>query len=71
VASKTGYDNSPAFCAIFNLDDQPLTVHFTWDEIGFTARKQSHDLFTGSKVAAWKPVILTLPAHGSAIYRVE
>jgi hypothetical protein len=71
VASKAGYDSSPAFCAIFNLDDQPLTVHFTWDEIGFTARKQSHDLFTGAKVAAWKPVILTLPAHGSAIYRVE
>lgn len=71
VASKSGYDNSPVFCAIFNLDDQPLTVHFTWDEIGFTARKQSHDLFTGAKVAAWKPVILTLPAHGSAIYRVE
>jgi len=71
VASKGGYDNSPTFCAIFNLDDQPLTVHFTWDEIGFTARKQSHDLFTGAKVAAWKPVILTLPAHASAIYRVE
>ncbi len=71
VASRNGYDNSPAFCAIFNLDDQPLTVHFTWDEIGFTARKQSHDLFTGAKVAAWKPVILTLPAHASAIYRVE
>jgi hypothetical protein len=71
VASKSGYENSPAFCAIFNLDDQPLTVHFTWEEIGFTARKQSHDLFTGAKVAAWKPVILTLPAHGSAIYHVE
>jgi hypothetical protein len=71
VASKSAYDNSPAFCAIFNLDDQPLTVHFTWEEIGFTARKQSHDLFTGAKTAAWKPVILTLPAHGSAIYRVE
>jgi alpha-galactosidase len=71
VASKGAYDNSPAFCAIFNLDDQSLTVHFTWDEIGFTARKQSHDLFTGAKVAAWKPVILTLPAHASAIYRVE
>jgi alpha-galactosidase len=71
VASRSAYHNSPAFCAIFNLDDQPLTVHFTWEEIGFTARKQSRDLFTGAKVAAWKPVILTLPAHGSAIYRVE
>jgi hypothetical protein len=59
------------FCALFNLDDQPVTVHFTWEELGFRARKQSHDLFSGAKVEAWKPVTLTLPAHGSAIYRVE
>jgi hypothetical protein len=39
--------------------------------VGFSGRKKSHDLFTGANVAAWKPVILTLPAHGSAIYRVE
>jgi hypothetical protein len=58
-------------CAIFNLDDVPATVHFTWDELGLRARKESRDLFTGAKVAAWKPVVLTIPAHGSKVYRVQ
>jgi alpha-galactosidase len=71
VASKAAYTNLPVYCALFNLDDQPVTVHFTWEELGFRARKQSHDRFSGAKVEAWKPVTLTLPAHASAIYRVE
>ena len=71
VASAEKYDNSPEYCAIFNLDDQPITVHFTWEELGFRARKKSHDLFTDAQVDGWRPVTLTLPAHGSAVYRVE
>ena len=65
------HTNSPSICALFNLDDVPATVHFTWDDLGLRARKQSIDLIAGTKVAAWKPVALTIPAHGSMIYRVQ
>ena len=71
VASMESYTNSPVICALFNPDDVPATVHFTWDELGLRARKESRDLITGAKVAAYKPVALTIPAHGSKIYRVQ
>ena len=70
-SSLEKYTDVPVICAIFNPDDVPVTVRFTWDELGLRARKESHDLFTGAKVAAWKPVVLTIPAHGSKIYRVQ
>ncbi len=70
-ASRQAYTNSPDFCAFFNPGDAPATVHFTWQDLGLGGRKQSHDLFTGTKVEGWKPVTLALPAHGSAIYRIE
>jgi alpha-galactosidase len=71
LASMESYTNSPVICGIFNLDDVPVTVHFTWDEVGLRARKESRDLITGAKMAAWKPVALTIPAHGSRVFRVE
>jgi hypothetical protein len=71
LASMESYTNSPAICALFNLDDVPATVHFAWDDLGLRARKQSVDMVTGSKVPAWKPVAITIPAHGSKIYRVQ
>jgi hypothetical protein len=39
--------------------------------MGLRDRKQSIDLITGEKAAAWKPVTLTIPAHGSKAYRVQ
>ena len=71
LTSMESYTNSPAICGIFNLDDTPVTVHFTWEELGLRARKESRDLITGAKVAAWKPVVLTIPAHGSKVFRVQ
>ena len=71
LASMQSQTNSPDICALFNPDDVPATVHFTWDDLGLRARKQSIDLITGAKVAAWKPVTLTIPAHGSKVYRVQ
>jgi len=71
VISMESYTNEPVICALFNLDDVPATVHFTWDELGLRARKESRDLITGARVAAWKPVALTVPAHGSKIFRVQ
>ena len=71
LASMESYTNSPVICALFNTDDQPITVHFTWADLGLRERKESRDLITGTKAAAWKPVALTIPAHGSKIFRVQ
>ncbi len=71
LASMESYTNSPVTCGLFNTDDVPATVHFTWADLGLRDRKQATDLISGAKVAAWKPVALTIPAHGSMVFRVQ
>jgi hypothetical protein len=71
LTSMESSTNSPTICALFNADEVPATVHFTWADMGLRDRKQSIDLITGDKAAAWKPVTLTIPAHGSKAYRVQ
>jgi alpha-galactosidase len=71
LTSMEAFTNSPVICALFNPDDVPVTVRFTWTDLGMRERKQSTDLITGTKVAAWKPVALTIPPHGSNVFRVQ
>jgi hypothetical protein len=56
--------------ALFNLDDKPVTLHFTWKQIGARGT-EVHNLWDGKSMKAADPVVLTLPAHGSAIYRLQ
>jgi hypothetical protein len=56
--------------AIFNLDDKPVTLHFTWKQMGAQGTVV-HNLWDGKSVKAADPVVLTLPAHGSALYEVR
>jgi len=58
--------------AVFNTSDKPLAFKATWAQL--TVPGASHaavDLWTGKKKAAGSALTVTLPAHGSAIYRVE
>jgi hypothetical protein len=59
------------YFALFNLDDKPVTLHFTWEQLGVLGNKQAGNLWDGSKMKTADPVELTLPAHGSTIYRVQ
>jgi len=58
--------------AFFNLDDKPVTLRAKWQELHFTrAKHAAFNLFDGSKLPPSDTIEVTLPAHGSAIYRVQ
>jgi len=59
-----------ATVAAFNLSDQPMTVTATWKALGVKGTAL-HDLYSGKTAKAPNGVSVALPAHGSAIYRVE
>ena len=57
--------------ALFNLADQPATVHATWPELGMPGGSHSaRNLLDAKTLAASAEVNVTLPAHGSVAYRV-
>lgn len=63
-----GPRNKPVpYVAMFNLSDKPMTVRTNWKELGVKNGKL-RDLFSGKTRSN---LSVTLPAHGSAIYRVE
>jgi hypothetical protein len=72
-AWEEGRANNPTFITLFNLSDAPARLHFNWDEVGVSKAHHTtaSDLYMGKTLDTSKPVELTLPAHGSAIYRVQ
>ena len=66
----TGPRHKPVpYVAALNTGDTPLTVHASWKELGLKGGAL-RDLWNGKRKAA-SALSVTLPAHGSAIYRVE
>ena len=67
-----GARNYAEFFAFFNLDEKPITLRATWKQLGLDGRKHIvTDVWkddTGKESAG---VNVTLPAHGSTIYRVQ
>jgi hypothetical protein len=55
------------YVAVFNLDDKAATLKATWKQLGVKGRS-ARELWTGKR---GKALNVTLPAHGSAIYRVQ
>ena len=57
--------------ALFNLSTQPAAVHASWADLGLGAGSHSaRNLLDGKTVTASPEVSVSLPAHGSAVYRV-
>lgn len=56
-----------SYVAVFNLDDKPATLKASWKQLSVKGHA-GRDLWTGKHIGA---LHVTLPAHGSAIYRVE
>jgi len=69
-ASEAASSNPPQFFALFNLDEKPVTLQFSLKQLG-AARKEARNLWDGSKSKAFEITTLTLPARGSAIYRLQ
>ena len=67
-----GARNYAEFFAFFNLDDKPVTLRATWKQLGLDgAKHQALDLWNDSTGKESKEVSVTLPAHGSAVYKVK
>jgi len=69
ASTQSGYrGTAPKTVAIFNLDDKPVTLHFTWAQLGLKSREPGAvDISDGFKSP--KGVEKTLPPHGSIVYR--
>ena len=70
VALAGSREKPVRYVAAFNLSDKPLAVKATWKEIGLKGHAV-RDLWTGKTKTATTGLTVKLPAHGSAIYRVE
>ncbi len=72
-AASAGSQKKPSrFLAFFNLDDKPVVLHAAWKQLGLRGAKHSaRDLWQNTTLPAAKALSVALPAHGSALYRVE
>ena len=70
--AQTGATDRPnLYFAFFNLDDRPVTLHSTWAQLGLEGRHAARDLWNGNPLVPSEGIEMTLPAHGSAIFRVQ
>jgi len=75
-AKESGIGCFPVAFAIFNLDDKPVSLKFKWEQFGYSdkgvcSKAVARDLWDGSKSKVTELVTLTLPVHGSSIYRLQ
>ena len=57
--------------ALFNVDDQPITLTVNWQQLGVAgAGHPARSLWDGAQLPAAPSVQVSLPAHGSAAYRI-
>ncbi len=60
------------YVALFNVSDRPLTMEYTWHDIGLAAGKhRAHDLWLHNNSDGMSGLKVTLRPHASMIYRVE
>lgn len=69
-ASEKEAANRSQFFALFNLDEKPVTLNFSWKQLGGTG-KVAQNVWDGSKSKLSASETLILPAHGSAIFRLQ
>jgi hypothetical protein len=60
------------YFAFFNLDDKPVTLRTTWEQLGLDGKKHgAENLWTEVEGKESKEIGMTLPAHGSALYEIR
>ena len=71
VASGTGRERSQRFLAVFNLDDKPVSVDASWNQLGLPSGSlTARDLWEGHNLPASGGLKIELPAHGSILYAI-
>jgi hypothetical protein len=71
LATEKAASYPPEFCALFNVSDKPVALKFSWNRLIGIKAHRAVDLFTNVDLDASKEINVTLPAHGSAIFRVQ
>jgi alpha-galactosidase len=59
------------YIAIFNLDEKPAHLSAQWAQLGLRDRHAVRDLWNGEVRPTSSELSVDLPAHGSALFRVE
>ena len=61
------------YFAFFNLAENPTTLHFKWNDLGirFSGKHSAVNVFGGEQSAPSEDMVVQLPAHGSALLRVQ
>lgn len=61
-----------SYIAVFNTGDRSTTTHLHWEQISLHRGKhQVRDLWAAKTLASVNELVVTLPAHGSALYSVR
>lgn len=64
--------NAGSYIAVFNTGDTANRIHLGWDQIGFSrGRHHVRDLWAQHDLAPAPKLDILIPAHGSALYRVQ
>jgi hypothetical protein len=64
-------DKPVQYLAFFNLAEQPVTLNASWEELGLKGSHAARELWSGVALPVSNKISVTLPSHGSAVYRVE
>jgi hypothetical protein len=60
------------YFAFFNLDDKPVTLRTTWEQLGLDSKKHvAENVWTEVDGKESKEIGMTLPAHGSGLYVIR
>jgi len=70
--ARTGPRSKPTHhIAFFNPTDKPVRLNATWKQLGIEGKHAALDLWSGARIPAAPQIEVSLPAHGSAIYRIR
>jgi hypothetical protein len=70
-ASAGTHSRPVHYIAFFNTSDQPVALAAKWSDVGIGGRHSAVELWSGAQSPRGSTVQLSLPAHGSAIYRIR
>ncbi len=69
-ATEDSTGTSAQAFALFNLADNPVTLHFTWEQLGYRGKGNARNLYGGASFSTTNPVVITIAAHSCVAYGV-
>ena len=66
-----GSRNYTEFFAFFNLDNNPVSLRVTWEQLGLPGKHTAQNAWTGDTAKPSKEIGMTLPPHGCSVYEIQ